>query len=164
MKCANHPKTETNLRCGKCGKPICPKCMVDTPVGVRCRECAALSKAPTYDLSTKYKVQALVASIGCGVVLGVLWGLINQAFSLLYMNLLIAALAGYASGEIIGHATNKKRGNLPSIFAGLAVVIAFVVSILPPWGSLFEGASIMVIILDIISVCVGVFVAAGRLR
>ena len=27
MKCATHADTETELRCGHCEKPICPKCM-----------------------------------------------------------------------------------------------------------------------------------------
>ncbi len=35
MKCATHPEVDTNLRCGKCGKPICLRCLVQTPVGDR---------------------------------------------------------------------------------------------------------------------------------
>ena len=39
MYCVNHPDVETYLRCNKCGRPICPKCAVRTPVGYRCRDC-----------------------------------------------------------------------------------------------------------------------------
>lgn len=39
--CARHPKTETLLRCGRCGTPICPRCMVQSGVGIRCPDCAA---------------------------------------------------------------------------------------------------------------------------
>ena len=39
LYCANHPQTPTALRCNRCGKPICTKCIVRTPVGYRCREC-----------------------------------------------------------------------------------------------------------------------------
>ncbi len=39
LYCANHPETETYLRCNKCGKPICLKCAELTEVGYRCKEC-----------------------------------------------------------------------------------------------------------------------------
>ena len=35
-RCAEHPDVETGLRCGRCETPICPKCMIMTPVGARC--------------------------------------------------------------------------------------------------------------------------------
>ncbi|MDA0256830.1 MAG: rhomboid family intramembrane serine protease, partial [Chloroflexi bacterium] len=34
--CERHPETETELRCQRCDTPICPRCMVQTPVGFRC--------------------------------------------------------------------------------------------------------------------------------
>ena len=54
MKCAAHPDIETNLRCGKCGTPVCPKCMVPGPVGVRCPQCARATKLPTFKVSGRY--------------------------------------------------------------------------------------------------------------
>jgi hypothetical protein len=38
-QCAWHPGTETNVSCPSCGRYMCPKDMVDTPVGYKCREC-----------------------------------------------------------------------------------------------------------------------------
>ncbi|MDR3709000.1 MAG: hypothetical protein P4L33_11930 [Capsulimonadaceae bacterium] len=38
--CSRHPKVRTLLRCGRCETPICPRCSVYTPAGVRCRDCA----------------------------------------------------------------------------------------------------------------------------
>lgn len=35
---------ETRLTCAHCGTPICPRCMVRTAVGLRCRDCAAPAK------------------------------------------------------------------------------------------------------------------------
>lgn len=40
VPCSYHPGTETRLRCSRCGKPICPRCGVRTPVGMRCPDCA----------------------------------------------------------------------------------------------------------------------------
>ena len=39
MRCAYHPGTETELTCGRCDKPICPRCLVHTEVGIRCPDC-----------------------------------------------------------------------------------------------------------------------------
>lgn len=38
--CYRHPKEATNLACGRCGKPVCTRCVVLGPAGPRCRECA----------------------------------------------------------------------------------------------------------------------------
>ena len=74
MYCANHPKVETYLRCGKCGKPICAKCRVSTPVGFRCYDCANLSVLPTYAVSGSYYLKAVLAAGGAATVCGILMG------------------------------------------------------------------------------------------
>jgi membrane associated rhomboid family serine protease len=38
--CYRHPTRETGVSCSSCGRPICPDCMVTTPVGMRCPDCA----------------------------------------------------------------------------------------------------------------------------
>lgn len=38
--CFRHPRVATNLKCGRCDRPICTKCAVIGPNGVRCPECA----------------------------------------------------------------------------------------------------------------------------
>jgi membrane associated rhomboid family serine protease len=38
--CYLHPARETGLACSNCGRPICPECATQTPVGLRCPECA----------------------------------------------------------------------------------------------------------------------------
>ena len=38
--CGKHKKEPTRVTCGRCEKPVCPRCAVYGPVGVRCRECA----------------------------------------------------------------------------------------------------------------------------
>jgi hypothetical protein len=38
--CAKHKKEATRVTCGRCEKPICTKCTVIGPAGVRCRDCA----------------------------------------------------------------------------------------------------------------------------
>jgi len=43
--CWKHKKEITRVACGRCEKPICPKCLVVGPAGVRCKDCAS-TKVP----------------------------------------------------------------------------------------------------------------------
>jgi membrane associated rhomboid family serine protease len=38
--CYRHPSRETGVSCSACDRPICTDCMIPTPVGMRCPECA----------------------------------------------------------------------------------------------------------------------------
>ena len=38
--CYRHPSRETGVSCSSCDRPICTDCMIATPVGMRCPECA----------------------------------------------------------------------------------------------------------------------------
>ncbi|HET6477555.1 MAG TPA: B-box zinc finger protein [Dehalococcoidales bacterium] len=161
MKCAAHPKVETNLRCGKCGKPICPKCMVQTPVGARCPECARLYKLPTYRVSTLFYLRAAGTAFGMALVTGVIWGVVNQFIPFFYLNLLLSAGVGYAIGEVVSLSVNRKRGRGLAVVAGTGVAISYLVSTL-----LFLGLpyGLFHIIIDILSLVLGIFVAVTRLR
>ena len=161
MKCATHPKVETNLRCGKCGKPICPKCLVQTPVGARCPDCAKLYRLPTYRVSTQYYLRAAVTGLGMAIICGIVWGLVGN-FVPLYLNLLIAPGVGYAIGEVVSLSVNRKRGTGLAVVAGIAVAMSYLASILLfPWGFPF---SLFNLVLDLIAVALGIFVAVIRLR
>ena len=63
--CYRHPGRETNVSCSRCGRPICPECMHDSPVGMRCPECAGQrTKARTLPLSrasVPYATYSLIA-------------------------------------------------------------------------------------------------------
>ena len=101
-QCKGHPKTETNLFCGKCGDPICPKCRVQTPVGARCPTCARLSRVPTYQVSGKYYLRAIGAALG--------------------------PAAGFAIGEGITFSVNRKAGLKLAVIGGIAVVCAYLIA------------------------------------
>jgi len=157
MKCAYHPDIETNLRCGKCGKPICPKCLVQTPVGAKCPDCARLYKLPTYQVPTKYYLRAAGTGLGMAIACGIVWGLIGLMVPFFYLNLLIAAGVGYAIGEVTSRSVNRKRGAGLATIAGIAVVISYLVSIFSPWGLRFG-------LFDLLAIALGIFVAVTRLR
>lgn len=37
--CYRHPMDEAGVRCTRCDRPICPRCMITAPVGFQCPEC-----------------------------------------------------------------------------------------------------------------------------
>ena len=39
--CPAHPDRVSYISCTRCGRPVCPDCMVQAPVGFQCRECVA---------------------------------------------------------------------------------------------------------------------------
>jgi DNA-directed RNA polymerase subunit RPC12/RpoP len=103
--CARHPNTETVLKCAKCVTPICPKCMVHTPVGIRCPDCAFALKSvveqqerqqQNYQRATGFRTQtkpprpvyavkagdyllALVAAVVAAGLGGIVWGFLLDA-------------------------------------------------------------------------------------
>jgi membrane associated rhomboid family serine protease len=43
--CYRHPGVETAVHCTRCGRPICPDCMIPAPVGHHCPTCVAEARA-----------------------------------------------------------------------------------------------------------------------
>jgi hypothetical protein len=164
MKCATHPDVETNLRCGKCGKPICPKCLVQTPVGARCRDCARLQKLPTFHVTTRYYLRAIGTAVGMAFACGAAWWAIRAVTGIPYLNFLLAAGFGYAIGEVVGRSVNRKRGRGLTVTAGAGVVLSFLISIFPPWGIWFWGFSALGLAISLLAVALGVWVAVSRVR
>jgi len=157
MRCATHPEVETSLRCGKCSKPICPRCLVQTPVGAKCRDCARLYRLPTYQVSTKYYLRAVGTGLGMAIVCGIVWGVVGNFIPFFYLNLLIAPGIGYAIGEVVSLSVNRKRGTGLAVIAGSALVVSYLVSMFSPWGLRFG-------LFDLLALALGIFVAVTRLR
>ena len=159
MYCAEHAETPTNLRCSRCDKPVCPECMVQAPVGIRCREHGQPTKIPTYDVSTGFIVRGVAAGVGIGVlggfVLGVA-GAFTNLFFIPYVFTLAMVGLGYLVGEGISRATNRKRGQ-PLIVAAVAgVVLAFVVVVA------FTGLQLN--LFDLLALGIALFLAIQRVR
>lgn len=161
VRCARHPDVETSLRCGRCGTPICPRCLVQTPVGARCPACARLYKLPTFRVSTSYYARAAGTALGMAAVTGIIWGVINGFIGFFYLNLVLAAGVGYAIGEVVSLAVNRKRGRWLAVVGGIGVALAYLVNIFT-FGTVPFGA--IRIVLDLVSLGIGVYVAIIRLR
>ena len=161
MRCAYHPDVETNLRCGKCGKLICPRCMVQTPVGARCPDCARLYKLPTYQVSTRYYLIAAGTALGMAIVCGLAWGAIEWKIPFFSFNLLLAPAAGYAIGEVVSRASNRKRGTGLAVVGGIALAVSYFITFIFPGGLPIGPFNVLY---HLVALGVGIFVAVTRLR
>jgi membrane associated rhomboid family serine protease len=68
--CYRHPDRETAVSCANCGRPICADCMRQTPVGIRCPECAGQRtriSAPAFMMGNEPRVTYAIIAINVGV-------------------------------------------------------------------------------------------------
>ena len=164
MKCATHPNVETNLRCGKCGRPICPKCLVQTPVGARCRDCAKLQKLPTFYLGRNHYLIAVATAVGMAFACGAAWWALRVVVSISYFNFLLGAAFGYAVSEVVSRVVNRKRGRWLAVIAGTGVVLSFVIGLFPPWGAWAWWLVGPSLVINILAAALGVWIAVSRVR
>lgn len=126
--CPRDPGVETNLRCGKCGQPICPRCLVQTPVGARCRECAAERRNPVFDPSVVETGRAAAAAVMTAVgVAALAWGLLHALppFVARYVYILAPAAAGWMIGSVTHRASGFKRSLKLQLVSGGATLLSF---------------------------------------
>lgn len=77
-RCYRHPDVETGVHCTRCGRPICPDCMIPAPVGHQCPECIAEARreyrrgpgrrAAAANLPSTGATMLLLIAIGVGYV------------------------------------------------------------------------------------------------
>ena len=135
LTCANHPNTETMLRCNRCEKPICIKCAIQTPTGYRCRECVrgqqkAFETAEWQDAPLAFGVSALISFLG-SLIAG------NMGFLVIF----IAPIVGTFISEAVRYVTKRRRSERLFRLAAAGAVLGAV-----PWllrallfGSLFRA-------------------------
>lgn len=120
VRCCPRAVGPASLRCYKCGKPICPKCAVRTPVGYSCRDCVrqqqkAFDTAEWYD----YPAAVIVAAIAGGL------GSLTLGFG--FFVLLIAPAIGAGAAEVVRLAVRRRRAR----YLGWAAGAGFILGALP---------------------------------
>ena len=130
VSCPRDPGVQTALRCSRCEKPICPKCLIQTPVGARCRDCARIAKSPVYTMTNGVMARAATASVVGGVVMGLIWGFILLPFSVGFFSIFVGAGLGYAFTRMMELATGRKRGPMVVGFAIFGIAIAWSMQLL----------------------------------
>lgn len=164
--CARHPDVETGLSCGRCGTPICPRCLVYTPAGTRCPTCAAIGRPKMYTLGPLDYARAVVTAVVVGVAVGFAAALLFAPSPRIGLfSIIFAAAGGYGAGiamaEALNLTTSRKRGREMQIIAGGGVMLAALTRLV------VSGVPLEFVVRDfggLMLVAIAVSVASSRLR
>ena len=127
LYCVNHPKTETRLRCNRCGNPICPKCVVQTPVGFRCKQCVKGQQAVFYSATSLDYLIAVVI----GLVASIIAAFIISAVGIFFA-FFLAPLAGGVIAEVVRWATGRRRGRWVWLVVSACIMVGALVAAFGP--------------------------------
>jgi MFS family permease len=125
LYCVNHPDVETYLRCNRCGRPICPRCAVQTPVGYRCRDCInAQQKAFFADFRPIYYLVAALVALPLSLVAGALIPLTG------WFTIFLGPVVGAGIAEITRWAIRRRRGRYTWLVVCGSIVVGGLLRIL----------------------------------
>ena len=122
VPCSYHPDVMTGLRCTNCGKPICPKDAVRTPVGLRCPECAGVRRMGTIRTPKDHLMKAIGGGLLVAIVVAVLWRFIPT------WSFYLSLAMGFGVVETIARFTRNKRGTDLQIAAMAIITLGFLLS------------------------------------
>jgi hypothetical protein len=127
-ECAFHPGVETNVSCPECERYICPKDMVDTPVGYKCKECGRMGRPKLGGVKPRQLLLGAAAGLGAAIVGAIALSLVH------FLGFLTAILYG----ALVGEATRRGAGGHRTWeFGAIAAAAAFVgAAIVAPFGGL----------------------------
>ena len=100
LYCYRHPDRETWVRCGRCDQPICTRCAMQGPVGLRCRTCGKPSRDALASLNTRQLAIGLAVASALGAVVGYF----GAQFGFLMI------VVGFFAGTIIAEALDRTIG------------------------------------------------------
>ncbi len=171
--CSKHKDIVTNLKCSRCDSYICTKCMNQTPVGIKCEDCASIGK-PKILIISKINllfifINSIFISIGLGFLLSlflwVIWNFLptsNFQIGNIFFAVIIALL-GSQVGEIIRKISGKKISSKIRIISGFSMFLVWFSSIIfsnflsLPLGIYFN-------IINLIGLGIGSYIAMNKNR
>lgn len=130
--CANHPETETTLRCNRCGKPVCVKCVELTDVGYRCKDCIRQQQNTFFNAETKdYFVLALVSFILAAIAAPII-GYVISIFGFFgwILAFVLGPTVGGTAATIIRRSIGRRRGRHMGVVAIIAVLLGTLVGVM----------------------------------
>lgn len=126
LRCVNHPRAQTRVRCASCNSPICVKCMRESAVGMKCPSCAS---RPLRTRLGKPRHYLLAVAGGFGASAAVTGAMLFIPFIGIFGGL----LTGLAAGEVVRRASGRSGLRIFQVIAvatalaGLAAVTSVLV-------------------------------------
>lgn len=133
--CTYHPNVPTTLRCGRCGKPICPREAKLTEVGYRCPDCVRERKATFYTGAWYDYIIAAVVSLPLAFIAAS----ILASGVLSWFVILLAPVAGGIIAEAVRWAVRRRRSQYLWLVVCAAIVLGALPSLLGPLLFLLRG-------------------------
>ena len=136
LTCVNHPDVETTLRCNRCGRPMCVRCVQLTDVGYRCKDCIREQQNVYFTAESRdYVVAAVVSFLLAAVATPVIQLLLAIA------GMLLGGILAFAFGPVVGgsaatlirRSVGRRRGR----YLGAVVVVAILLGM--GFGALLAG-------------------------
>ena len=130
--CANHPETETTLRCNRCGKPVCVRCVELTEVGYRCKECIRAQQNVFFTAETKdYFVLATVSFVLAAIAAPII-GYVISLFGFFgwILAFLLGPTVGATAATLIRRSIGRRRGRHMGAVAVIAILLGTLVGLL----------------------------------
>jgi hypothetical protein len=109
LYCYRHPDRETWVRCGRCDQPICTRCSMQGPVGLRCKTCGT----PSRDALASLRPGQVAIGLAIAGGLGAAVGYFSSQFG--FFMIIIGFFAGTFVAEGLDRTIGIKRG--PRILA-----------------------------------------------
>ncbi len=148
MFCYRHPDRETWVRCGRCDRPICSKCAMLGPVGMRCRDCGKPVRDALSSLTPRQVLAAAGIALGGGALVGYL------GIQIGFFMILVGFFGGGIIAEAIDRAVGVKRGPrmLALVMGGIAIgaVIGSALALLSMWRQFAQYGDVPLGIEDLI--------------
>lgn len=124
--CTAHPTVETGLRCNKCGRYMCVKCSVRTPVGYRCKQCVYQQQDAFFGATIRDYILAGIVSFVLSLPASYI---IPKTF--LFGIIIFSIPTGAFIGEIVFRIAGKRRGRYIWLVALAGIVAGAVVATFP---------------------------------
>jgi len=164
VRCARHPEVETGLACGRCGTPICPRCLVYTPAGARCPDCGRAPTLPIHRVGASDALRILGVALPLAVLLGLAGAMVLPPRSGGILMMLVGVAAGSGAGTLMAASimrVSRKRGPRVVALAGAALVLMCVVRFVAGGG---EASTLLRDYVGVFLLLISLSTASSRLR
>ncbi len=162
--CARHPDVETGLACGRCGTPICPRCLVYTAAGTRCPDCGRAPTLPIHQVGAFDALRILGASVPLAIMLGIAGALLFPPRVGGLLMILVGVAIGSGAGALMAAAimrVSRKRGPRVIALASISLLLMAIVRFVGGGG---DAAALLRDYGGIFMVLISVSTASNRLR